>query len=63
MREGGEVLQRVGVEHQAYACMLGGADRRTLYLCTAATHDPAQTGANTGRIEAVVVDVPGAGLP
>jgi len=63
VREGGEVLQRIAVEHQAYACMLGGADRRTLYLCTAATYDPAQTGANSGRIEAVTVDVPGAGLP
>ncbi len=63
VREGGEVVHRIAVEHQAYACMLGGADRRTLYLCTAATHDPAQTASNTGRIESVLVDVPGAGLP
>jgi sugar lactone lactonase YvrE len=63
VREGGEVLQRIAVEHQAYACMLGGADRCTLYICTAETHDPTKTGANTGRIEATVVDVPGAGLP
>ncbi len=63
LREGGEVLQRIAVEHQAYACMLGGDDRRTLYLCTAADHDPAKTGSKTGRIESVRVDVPGAGLP
>lgn len=63
VREGGEVLQRIAVEHQAYACMLGGDDRRTLYLCTAADHDPAKTGSKTGRIESVRVDVPGAGLP
>lgn len=63
VREGGEVLQRIAVEHQAYACMLGGADRSTLYLCTAAHHDPEKTAANTGRIEATLVDVPGAGLP
>jgi len=63
VREGGEVLQRIAVDHQAYACMLGGADRRTLYICTAETHDPAKTASNTGRIEAIVVDVPGAGLP
>jgi len=63
VREGGEVLQRIAVEHQAYACMLGGADRRTLYICTAETHDPAKTASNTGRIESVLVDVPGAGLP
>jgi len=63
VREGGEVVQRIAVEHQAYACMLGSEDRRTLYLCTAANHDPAKTGDRTGRIEAVRVDVPGAGLP
>ena len=63
VREGGEVVDRVEVEHQAYACMLGGADRRTLYLCTAANHDPAKTGDRTGRIEAAEVAVPGAGWP
>jgi sugar lactone lactonase YvrE len=63
VRAGGEVVQRIGVEHQAYACMLGGDDRRTLYLCTAANHDPAKTGDKTGRIEVARVDVPGAGLP
>jgi sugar lactone lactonase YvrE len=63
VREGGEVLQRISVENQAYACMLGGADRRTLYICTAETHDPAKTSGNRGRIEVAQVDVPGAGLP
>ncbi len=63
VREGGEIVQRIGVEHEAYACMLGGDDRRTLYICTAATHDPAKTGDRSGRIETVRVDVPGAGLP
>jgi len=63
VREGGGVVDRVEVEHQAYACMLGGADRRTLYLCTAANHDPAKTGDRQGRIEAVEVAVPGAGWP
>ena len=48
----------------AYACMLGGADRRTLYVCTAASSDPKETpGLRSGRIEAIEVDVPGAGLP
>lgn len=63
VREGGEVVERVEVERQAYACMLGGADRKTLFLCTAATPDPAKTGARDGRIEAVEVAVPGAGWP
>lgn len=63
VREGGEVLERVEVEHQAFACMLGGDDRRTLYLCTAASSDPGETHTRTGRIETVRVEVPGAGLP
>ncbi len=63
LREGGEVTQRIEVEHQAFACMLGGAERRTLFLCTAANSDPKETGDRTGRIERVEVEVPGAGLP
>ncbi|HVM07261.1 MAG TPA: SMP-30/gluconolactonase/LRE family protein [Acidimicrobiales bacterium] len=63
--EGGEVLARVSTGDQgAYACMLGGNDRRTLFVCTAKTHDPKMTGElRSGRIEAVEVDVPGAGWP
>ena len=63
LREGGEVTRRIEVEHQAYACMLGGPERRTLFVCTAASADPAEADARTGRIELVEVDVPGAGLP
>ena len=32
--EGGEVLEEIATERPAFACMLGGADRRTLYICT-----------------------------
>jgi sugar lactone lactonase YvrE len=65
VKEGGEVLDEVKVSHDfAFACMLGGADRRTLYICTAPTHIPAECRTQrAGRIEAVEVDVPGAGLP
>ena len=63
VREGGEVVERVAVERQAYACMLGGADRRTLYVCTADTPDPQETSRRLGRIEAIEVAVPGAGWP
>jgi sugar lactone lactonase YvrE len=63
--EGGEVLERVRTgERQAFACMLGGADRRTLFVCTAMTSEPEESArTREGRIEAVQVDVPGAGLP
>ena len=63
VREGGEVTDRIAVEHDAFACMLGGPDRRTLFICTAPDSDPAKTGDRRGRIEIVEVDVPGAGLP
>jgi len=61
--EGGEVTHRVEVEHEAFACMLGGPERRTLFICTSANSDPDQTAVRSGRIERVEVDVPGAGLP
>lgn len=63
VREGGEVTHRIDVERQAFACMLGGPERRTLFLCTSNSGDPAETHVRHGRIECVGVDVPGAGLP
>jgi sugar lactone lactonase YvrE len=63
VREGGEVLDRITVEHDAFACMLGGSDGRTLFICTSASPDPAKTGNRLGRIEVVDVHVRGAGLP
>jgi sugar lactone lactonase YvrE len=63
VREGGIVTDRVAVQTQAFACMLGGPERRTLFICTAGDSDPAKTGARSGRIESVEVEVPGAGLP
>jgi len=62
--EGGEVTDVVSIDRRgAYACMLGGADRRTLFVCTADASDPAQTDTMRGAIETVRVEVPGAGLP
>ena len=55
--EGGRVSHKVKVSTQAYACMLGGPDRTTLYVTTS-TNDRL-----TGKLEFVEVDVPGAGLP
>ncbi len=62
--EGGTITQRIPIEMQAYACMLGGPQRRHLFICTASTSNPPQCRARRdGRIEVVEVDVPGAGLP
>ena len=62
--EGGEVVDRVTTTQNCYACMLGGADRRTLYLMTAPTSTEAVVSATrSARIEQIRVGVPGAGLP
>jgi len=64
VREGGAVTDRIKADRGVYACMLGGADRRTLYLLTAKSTDPDECRALlSGRIEAAEVDIPGAGLP
>jgi sugar lactone lactonase YvrE len=62
--EGGEITHRIDVATQAYACMLGGSQRKTLFILTSETINPdgARAKAN-GRIEIAQVDVPGAGLP
>ncbi len=65
VREGGAIVDEVkGTHPGAFACMLGGDDRSTLYVCTAPTHVPDEARvAHGGRIEAVAVEVPGAGWP
>lgn len=65
VREGGEVTHRVATQAQAIACMLGGPDRRTLYvLCGHVSFDAAKARRYlSGHIGTLRVDVPGAGLP
>ena len=63
--DGGRVLQRMSTGAEgAFACVLGGDDGGTLYVCTyseAASMDP--SGPPVGRILAARVDVPSAGSP
>ena len=63
VREGGVVTHRIKVSTQPIACMLGGLQRRTLFIMTAELRpsDEAETKAS-GRVEMVEVDIPGAGL-
>jgi sugar lactone lactonase YvrE len=64
VREGGEVTDRVATGRGCHACMLGGADRKTLYLLVADNSDPAECRAKkTASIDSVDVSVAGAGLP
>jgi sugar lactone lactonase YvrE len=65
VREGGEVTDSIAFDGVIpVACVLGGADRRTLLMCVAADwkRDVVRQ-ARTGRIEAVDVEVPGVGRP
>ncbi|MFI4986838.1 MAG: SMP-30/gluconolactonase/LRE family protein [Alphaproteobacteria bacterium] len=62
--DGGRIARTVSTAAQgSYACMLGGEDRRTLFICTSSGSGPAMAEKRDGRIERVHVDVPGAGLP
>jgi sugar lactone lactonase YvrE len=62
--DGGRIAQKIPTDpRRAYACMLGGDDRRTLFLCTNIGSGPEIGEKREGRIEFVRVDVPGAGLP
>jgi sugar lactone lactonase YvrE len=64
VREGGAVTERVSADRHVVACALGGVDRRTLLLLVASVIPAAQARAQrSGRILAVTVEVPGAGLP
>ena len=61
VREGGEVTQRVALDRGAFACMLGGT---TLFICTSHSSDPVESAKQrSGRIEAISVEVAGAGYP
>ena len=65
VEEGGTVTDRIATSgRRAIACMLGGDDRRDLYVCATRTLDPNKSREILGgSIEVCRVDVPGAGLP
>lgn len=64
VREGGQITHSVDLAPRgAYACMLGGDDRRKLYVITNSGSGPAMADKREGRIETVRVDAPGIGLP
>jgi sugar lactone lactonase YvrE len=52
VREGGEVLDTVEVDRGCFACMLGGPDGATLFICAAEWRGPERMfdGPPTGRV-------------
>lgn len=65
VREGGEVLATVSVDRGCFACTLGGAERKTLFMMTAEWHgfEKMANSFGTGQILAVEAPVSGAGWP
>lgn len=62
--EGGDIVDRVQTAQNSFACMLGGEDRRTLFIMTAPTSTEKIVSAQrAGKIERARVEVGGAGLP
>jgi sugar lactone lactonase YvrE len=65
VREGGEVLQTVNLGHGCFACMLGGADRKTLFMMVAEWHgfDKMVGAPRTGQVLTAEAPAPGVGWP
>ena len=64
VKEGGAITGEVVTSQTAFACMLGGATRTSLYIMSAPTSDRFKIADQTrGRIERCEVATPGAGLP
>jgi sugar lactone lactonase YvrE len=62
---GGTILARVAMQEGrfAFACMLGGADHKHLYICSSTASGPGQAAKRDGGIDVARVAVPGAGWP
>jgi len=57
LQKGGDKIARCETVGTPYACMLGGEDSQTLYVCTSETDDPAKAAQmKSGRIERVKVN-------
>ena len=64
IREGGDVLEELPVGTGVFACILGGHDGRTLFMCAAPDFDrTARSAAREAELRAVRVEVPHAGRP
>ena len=65
VREGGEVLQTIALDRGCFACMLGGPDRKTLFMVAQEWGGMESTTdrARTGQVLTVPAPAPGAGWP
>lgn len=63
VRDGGEVLDEVSVDRMCFACMLGGADGKTLFIVANQWNGSIDAANPSGRIYGARVSVPHAGFP
>ncbi|HEY3038673.1 MAG TPA: SMP-30/gluconolactonase/LRE family protein [Pyrinomonadaceae bacterium] len=65
VREGGEVLKTIELDRGCFACALGGADRKTLFMMAQEWNGPANMfkGPRTGRVLTADAPAPGVGWP
>ena len=65
VREGGQVLRSIDLDRGCFACMLGGVDKRTLFMIANEWSGPdgMASGARMGQVLTVEVPVLGAGWP
>jgi sugar lactone lactonase YvrE len=65
VREGGEVLQRIGLDRNLFACMLGGPDGRTLFMMAAQWRgvENMSVDVRTGQVLVADAPAPGVGWP
>jgi sugar lactone lactonase YvrE len=65
VREGGEVLQTINLDRGCFACMLGGTDKKTLFMMAAEWHgfEKMTDGSRTGQVLSVDVSIQGVGWP
>jgi sugar lactone lactonase YvrE len=65
--EGGEILDRIELDAACFACALGGADGRTLFLMVAEWRGVEGMASlfqeRTGRVLTTTAPAPGAGFP
>jgi sugar lactone lactonase YvrE len=67
IREGGEIVDRIELDGNLFACMLGGPDRRSVFMLVAdwrgVEHLDEMIAARTGQVLVADAPVPGAGWP
>jgi sugar lactone lactonase YvrE len=62
--EGGEILDVIETDNRCFACMLGGHDRRSLFMLTSKYSLAVEAAVyRTGNVLVAEVACPGAGLP